>query len=141
MQRYEYKVVPAPGRGEKVRGAKTGAERFAATVQTLMNSMGAEGWEYVRADTLPAEERTGFTGRTTVYHNLLVFRREVGTHDAVATPVPDPAPRLTFPRLRLGGSKTASTAPKVELDPPAGPAPKVGPATPSEDDPATRDKV
>ena len=29
MQTYEYKVVPAPARSEKVRGAKTPADRFA----------------------------------------------------------------------------------------------------------------
>ena len=75
MQQYEYKVVPAPARGEKERGLKTGAERFAHKLSGLMNEMAREGWDYLRAETLPAEERSGLTGRTTVYHNLLVFRR------------------------------------------------------------------
>ena len=75
MQGYEYKVVPAPARGEKERGLKTGAERFAHALGHLMNDLAAEGWEYWRAETLPAEERSGLTSKTTVYHNLLVFRR------------------------------------------------------------------
>ena len=75
MPGYEYKVVPAPMRGEKERGLKTGAERFAHALGHLMNDLAAAGWEYWRADTLPAEERSGLTSKTTVYHNLLVFRR------------------------------------------------------------------
>ncbi|MBZ4021819.1 hypothetical protein CKO11_05010 [Rhodobacter sp. TJ_12] len=75
MQAYEYKVVPAPVRGEKGRGLKTGADRFAHALSLLMNEMAAEGWEYCRAETLPAEERSGLTSKTTVYHNMLVFRR------------------------------------------------------------------
>ncbi|MFT3689490.1 DUF4177 domain-containing protein [Paenirhodobacter sp.] len=75
MQSYEYKVVPAPVRGEKERGLKTGAERFAHTLSQLMNELAQDGWEYWRAETLPAEERSGLTSKTTVFHNLLVFRR------------------------------------------------------------------
>ncbi|MDF1620124.1 DUF4177 domain-containing protein [Pseudothioclava nitratireducens] len=75
MQHYEYTVIPAPGRAEKHKGAKTGADRYAATLADLINAKAAEGWEFQRAETLPAEERTGLTGKTTVYHNLLVFRR------------------------------------------------------------------
>lgn len=80
--RYEYKVIPAPKRGEKAKGVKSGEDRFARAIESLMNSQGAEGWDYVRADTLPAEERKGLTGTTTVYHNLLVFRRPLGSDDA-----------------------------------------------------------
>ena len=75
MTAYEYRVVPAPKRGTKARGVKSNEDRFALTLETLMNELGAEGWEYVRADTLPSEERSGLTSRTTVYQHLLVFRR------------------------------------------------------------------
>jgi hypothetical protein len=44
---------------------------------TLMNEMGRDGWDYIRADTLPAEERAGFTRKVTVYQNLLTFRRSL----------------------------------------------------------------
>lgn len=75
MQHYEYTVVPAPARGEKLRGARTGAERFAHALSIEINRMAQAGWEYVRAETLPCEERSGLTSRTTVYHNVMVFRR------------------------------------------------------------------
>ena len=40
-----------------------------------MNELGADGWEYIRSDTLPCEERTGLTTKVMSYQNLLVFRR------------------------------------------------------------------
>jgi len=72
---FEYKVVPAPTRGKKANGAKTGADRFALALAEVMNTLAAEGWDYLRTDTLPAEERHGLTGRSTVFQNMLVFRR------------------------------------------------------------------
>ncbi len=77
MLHYEYQVVPAPKKGEKAKGAKTAAEKFAVALTGLMNRMGSEGWEYIRADTLPCEERVGLTGSKTVFQNMLVFRREM----------------------------------------------------------------
>lgn len=85
MQTYEYKVVAAPNRSAKVSGAKTAADRFAATLAQVMNELARDGWDYVRADTLPAEERSGFTKRTTVYHAVLVFRRAVPARPDVMT--------------------------------------------------------
>lgn len=72
---YEFKVIPAPRRGEKARGIKTTEERFALALTTVMNELGREGWDYVRADTLPVDERAGFTGTKTSFQNMLVFRR------------------------------------------------------------------
>lgn len=91
MSSYEYTVIPAPARGEKTRGAKTGIERFAATLTEVLNDMARDGWDYVRAETLPAEERSGLTGRSTTYHNLLVFRR------AIAAARSEPAPAAAAP--------------------------------------------
>jgi hypothetical protein len=87
MPAYEYRVVPAPVQGRKAKGLKTSAERFAHALESLMNEMCAEGWDYVRADTLPCEERSGLTGRTTVYQNMLVFRRAVGVEEDEERPV------------------------------------------------------
>ncbi|NDW44774.1 DUF4177 domain-containing protein [Ruegeria sp. PrR005] len=75
MIRYEYKVVPAPARGTKAKGVKTPEGRFSLSVESLLNQMGAEGWEYQRAELLPSEERTGLTGSVTKWRNVLVFRR------------------------------------------------------------------
>lgn len=72
---YEYKVLPAPTKGKKAKGIKGAEAQFAHALSELMNEMGADGWEYLRADTLPAETRSGLTGKTTVFRNMLVFRR------------------------------------------------------------------
>lgn len=94
MQRYEYRVVPAPKRGEKVKGVKTTEDRFALSLSKVMNDLGREGWEYVRADTLPCEERVGLTGRTTTFQHMLVFRRTFAalepTRSAAETVAPFP---------------------------------------------------
>lgn len=91
MQKYEYKVVPAPEKGVKTKGVKPGAPRFAQTLETLMNGLGAEGWEYIRADTLPCTERAGLTGSQTVYRNVLIFRRGLeGDTGETAETAPDP---------------------------------------------------
>jgi len=72
---FEYKVIPAPTRGIKAKGAKSTQARFANALQTVMNELGAEGWEYQRMDTLPVEERQGLTGKASTFQNMLVFRR------------------------------------------------------------------
>ena len=87
MQRFEYKVIPAPKRGEKARGVKTTEERFAYALTQLMNALGAEGWDYVRADALPCEERVGLTGTKTTFQNVLVFRRALGAERGQSAPL------------------------------------------------------
>ncbi|MBK6469090.1 MAG: DUF4177 domain-containing protein [Rhodobacter sp.] len=131
MHRFEYKVVPAPRRGEKARGVKSTEERFALALTGLMNRMGAEGWDYVRADALPCDERVGLTGSKTTFQNMLVFRRMMEA-DAAAPGADTPAPVLriaheaepaaaaqTVPPLRLGAAES-----------PIGAAPALGPAKP-----------
>ncbi len=86
MQRYEYKVVPAPQKGIKAKGEKTAEGRFAASVEQVLNQMGRDGWEYQRAELLPSEERAGLTSSTVNWRNVLVFRRAV---EASVTPDPD----------------------------------------------------
>ena len=118
MQRFQYKVIPAPRRGEKAKGAKTTEERFAVALTQVMNELGAEGWEYVRADTLPCDERAGLTGTKTSYQNLLVFRRplEIGEIKAAPEPVSEPVAAVTeAPKRSLGAA-----------NPPEGLAPNVG---------------
>ena len=105
MQRYEYKVIPAPRRGEKSRGVKTTEDRFALALTSVMNDLGREGWEYIRADTLPVDERAGFTGGTkTSFQNLLVFRRLIEAEVAAARAVEETAavPRLGPAEVPVG---------------------------------------
>lgn len=128
MQQFEYRVIPAPAKGEKDRGLKTGAERFAHALTRAMNDMARDGWEYLRADTLPAEERSGLTSKTTVYHNLLVFRRAVaaGADPGRALPAPERAeapPAQAHPEEPKARRLLAET--------PEGAAPRLGPAAAS----------
>jgi hypothetical protein len=138
MRSYEYKVVPAPSRGEKARGLKTTAERFAHALELAMNGLGSDGWEFVGAETLPVEEKTGFTGRvSTVYQNLLVFRRAVeaevpSAEDEAASPARRTL--LSFGRLRPGKASAKPSPPVTADDLPDLPMlPRLGPA---EDEPA-----
>ncbi len=100
MPIYEYKVIPAPRRGEKARGAKSTAERFAYALTQVMNDLGRDGWEYLRADTLPCEERVGLTGKATAFQNMLVFRRSLaeaagGQAAGVQAAADHPMPAIT----------------------------------------------
>lgn len=109
MNQFEYRVIPAPLRGEKAKDAKTPSDRYSLALTAELNRMAQDGWEYVRADVLPSEERSGLTGRTTVYHNLLVFRRVVAAPAASAARTPQPE----YP--------VAASAPAAPVDIPATP--------------------
>ncbi|SEW20194.1 hypothetical protein SAMN05444851_2088 [Aliiroseovarius sediminilitoris] len=120
MTQFEYEAIPAPRKGKKARGIKTSEDRFANAVTELLNDMAADGWEYLRADTLPSEERSGFTGRTTVYQNILVFRRalvldetvEAEIAEAQGTPVRR-APSIAAP-IDAADSHKAPSLPSAE---------------------------
>jgi hypothetical protein len=75
MPQYEYKVIPAPAKGEKAKGVRSPEDRFAYALEALMNRMGEAGWEFQRAEMLPSEERQGLTKSVTNWRHLLVFRR------------------------------------------------------------------
>jgi hypothetical protein len=137
MQRYEYRVVPAPRKGEKARGLKTLEERFAFALTGLMNRMGAEGWDYLRADTLPVDERVGLTGSKTSFQSLLVFRRpaeEMGSEEIETTLGQLRVTSLepgSFGSPLLGPKLGAVTGPTLGAAvQPAGAAPALGPANP-----------
>ena len=119
MLRYEFKVIPAPRRGEKLRGVKTTEDRFALALTNVMNEQGSDGWDYVRADTLPVDERVGFTGTKTSFHNMLVFRRMLEADAAQ----PAPSPRL------ITADPVTPVGPRLgPAEPPSGTAPQIGPA-------------
>ena len=124
MQRYEFKVIPAPRRGEKLRGLKTTEDRFALALTNVMNEQGRDGWDYVRADTLPVDERVGFTGTKTSFHNMLVFRRIMEADAA--------QPAATPPRL-ITADPVAPVGPRLgPAETPVGTAPQIGPAMAAE---------
>lgn len=81
MEDYEYKVIPAPARAIKVKGLKTTAERFAHVLTETLNREAEQGWEFVRSETLPCEERKGLMSTARSTQTVLVFRRALYTPD------------------------------------------------------------
>ena len=136
MRKFEYKAVPAPNNGTKAKGVKTTQDRFALSLSHALNEMAADGWEYVRAETLPCQERKGLTGSQTVYQNILIFRRletaalpldRVTTRPLgpiVAPEEPEPAPEPEA--LADAEPPLEPEAPPVSIEPPVeGSAPSV----------------
>jgi len=128
--RYEYKLVPAPAKGDKVKGASA-EMRFAAAVERILNEMAARGWEYQRTDTLPATERAGLGSTETVWRNLLVFRRPHAEDARVFHPklleppavaAPDTAPAAVAPEASDGAesldTETIATEGVADAKPP-----------------------
>lgn len=137
MPTFEYKVVPAPARAERARGIKGTTALFANTLAAIMNELGREGWEYQRADTLPCEERSGFTGKTTTFQNMLVFRRVAAeqvdqsaiTSPAKTEPAHSPVLSVAPPSNTAQIKAPALTA----LHPDTGNAPTLGAAVAKDD--------
>lgn len=140
MRKFEYKAVPAPVTGTKAKGVKTTEDRFALTMSDVLNEMAQDGWEYLRAETLPCEERKGLTGRETRYQNVLIFKRfqaeplplEGETVRIVSRPspqlVPDPEPDPE-PQQVERDPEPVRTAP-ISVQPEShGNAPRLGAAT------------
>ncbi|WP_415402510.1 DUF4177 domain-containing protein [Tateyamaria sp. SN3-11] len=123
MSGWEYKVVPAPTKGVKGKGIKSPEGRFANALETLMNDMGAEGWEFQRAETLPSVERSGLTGSTTEWRNVMVFRR------ALVDPIDDFEPELLPPPIETTVDETP-----VQDDAPVEDAGDIAAETTVEDD-------
>ena len=120
MSQFEYKVVPAPAKGLKAKGIKTPEERFANALQVVMNDMGADGWEYLRADILPSEERQGLRGSHTVYRSMLVFRRaQDATPDAATETVVMAAPVAVVPEPAQA-APTPTPDPEIKTEDPDG---------------------
>ncbi|MBS1303793.1 DUF4177 domain-containing protein [Loktanella sp. SALINAS62] len=128
MDRSEYLVVPAPRRGLKDKSVKGIEARFAAAMQAVLNHHAADGWEYLRTDTLPSEGREGLTmTRVTVFQNMLVFRRAIPADPAVPAaliedhsdtpPAPEPTAQVE-PAVIPSKDGDAATAPKPTPDQP-----------------------
>ncbi len=114
---YEYKVVPAPQRAAKAKGLKTTAERFAHALAERINAEAAGGWQFLRSESLPCEERTRLGGSKLSQQVVMIFARELGQArpDAAAAlaAVQQSEPALrNEPRARSDDDEPAiSTAP------------------------------
>lgn len=136
MAQFEYKVIPAPTKGQKAQGIKTPEARFAHTVEGVLNAQAAEGWDYLRSDILPSDERTGLTGTQTHYRTLLVFRRARGAAQDAASDVietaqtvaeavsPEKAPQRREPSVAKVEPSRGDPAPAPEPEPDAPEKPK-----------------
>lgn len=84
MNHFDYKAVPAPRRSKKSKGVREPAELFALTLTDAINEQAREGWEYVRAETLPAETPRGLFRRAAEEDvTMLIFRRARASRDPV----------------------------------------------------------
>lgn len=127
MSGYEYQVVPAPAKGVKAKGVKSAEGRFAFALQEVMNQMGAEGWEYQRAETLPSTERTGLTGSSTQWRHVLVFRRALAAHEPATEDAPVQEPMAALPPPAPAPAPEPAPVAVAEPTPEAMPAPEPEP--------------
>jgi hypothetical protein len=146
MSHYDYKVVPAPKRAKRVKGVHSAEDLFALTLTEAINEVARQGWEYVRAEHLPAEASRGwFRAPAAGEQTVLVFRRPreaLGPRLAAVRPEPEPAavplaeaPTPAAERAVL--DRMRRREPQVRLEPlpdeevaptPLRPAPRLGPA-------------
>ncbi len=101
----EYKCVGAPERAKRKRGMKTRSDRVAGAMQEIIAAEAVDGWEYLRTDLVPVEEKAGLFGRAREVHRaVLVFHRGHAQVQPVLLPSLAPQraaeePRLEEPRL------------------------------------------
>ena len=82
---YEYKCIAAPEKARRRRGAKTRTDRVALAIEEILQAECTGGWEYLRADLIPVEEKNGFFSRTQEVHRaILIFRRAIRAQGATA---------------------------------------------------------
>ncbi len=135
MPDYEYRVVNAPRKAQKVKGVRAQHERFAHNLSDLMNKYAADGWEYFRAEALPMDEKSGMMGKTTEkYMPLLVFRRPTPILPEVAAVIADIQAPLDTSLQPTGNPNNMRNpfvaAPSVEeLQEHVAEIPELGPAT------------
>ena len=116
MIKFEYKAVPAPSNGTKAKGVKSTEDRFALAMTDALNDLAEDGWDYVRAETLPCDERKGLTGTQTKFQNVLIFRRQiipVDTEVAQRRAISQP-----LPTLNLGQAPAPAPHATPRTDPP-----------------------
>ncbi|HET7408829.1 MAG TPA: hypothetical protein VFJ13_01385 [Paracoccaceae bacterium] len=106
---YEYKCVGAPERPKRQRGVRGRSERVALAMQEIIAAEVVDGWEYMRTDLVPVEEKNGFFSRTHEVHRaVLIFRREM-----------EPAPRLIPARRPHAIAAEPDPSPQPERGPEA----------------------
>lgn len=124
---YEYKAVPAPERTPRVRGLKTTGERFAHMLTETLNGLAGEGWEFLRAETLPCVERKGLMGSAASTQVVLIFRRELPRFVPPAEGPFDPVPAVAH-GLGYDDEDAAQDSDALDAPHPAAPVVPLAPA-------------
>lgn len=119
---FEYKCIGAPEKAKRKRGAKTRTDRVAVALEEALAEHAVDGWEYLRTDLIPIEERSGMFGRPHEVHRaVMIFRRPLGgavSHQApVMAPRPEPVPAPEEP-IRLAAERE-TPAPDATVRPSA----------------------
>lgn len=131
MAAYEYRAVAAPRRVKKIRGVKEQDARMAMTFEDLIQENAAEGWEYMRADTFPIEEKKGFFSRARETRRaVMVFRRPAEhvsalLHQETRDRQPAaaaPAPQATQPQPQPENAHAAPQHAPARVEPTVAPA-------------------
>ncbi|MEO0344559.1 MAG: DUF4177 domain-containing protein [Pseudomonadota bacterium] len=87
------------------------AGRFAFAVETTINELATDGWEFVRAETLGAEEREGLMRkRTETFHGVLVFKR-------ASTAAENSAPQISTPKIMTQPKVSQPSSHVAEAEP------------------------
>jgi hypothetical protein len=97
----EYKCVGAPERPKRKRGQKTRSDRVAGAMQEIIEAEAKDGWEYLRTDLVPVEEKSGLFGRPREVHRaVMVFHRGHGQVQPVLLPALAPKQQRTLDEPR-----------------------------------------
>ena len=77
MSGYKYRSVALPrGHPEVKKRRRPPGEYLAAVLEAVINDQAAEGWEYLRAETITAIARKSMlSAKSETAHTLLVFRK------------------------------------------------------------------
>ncbi len=131
-------MVPAPKRAKKVKGVKSAEELFAVTLTDAINEVARQGWEYVRAEHMPAEASRGwFRSALQGEQTVLVFRRQrEGLGPRLATvrsdvrpdPHTDAAPDAHLSDLPAAAPRSRGDPRRARGHRPHAPARALGPA-------------
>jgi hypothetical protein len=100
---FEYKCVGGPERPKRLRGSSR-SDRVAFAMQEIIDAEAVDGWEYLRTDLVPVEEKAGLFSRTQEVHRaVLIFRREIA------------AALSARPALAAAQSRSIAAVPEPEL--------------------------
>ncbi len=76
MPKYEYKVVPVPTACDRRARTDRTQDLAAATIESHINGLTIEGWEYVRTDSMSLRPRSWLGLGRSARREMMIFRRE-----------------------------------------------------------------